>query len=298
MPLDMPGDIMRSPLVNNDASQTALPSLTSVVRSVSRSCETPRHMEIAVATHLEKALHDNELFLRQLADNEKLVELGRLSRELLKELKTPLSVIVSAAQMIVQERALPEGVIEMAERISLEAQRLAQMTKGLHSFALDDATGGTEADVNQVLLEVLAFQEYEARKHAISVIKELTYGIPAVSAETGALKQIFCNLILNAHQAMGSGGFLTIRTSAPSEREVEVVVADTGPGIAPEIASRIFEPFFTTKSLHGGTGLGLYISRNLIENLGGRIRVESVKGSGTSFFITFPACEYDGVLRI
>jgi signal transduction histidine kinase len=185
----------------------------------------------------------------------------------------------------------------MAERITFEAQRLADMTKGLRSFALDEAAGG-ETDVNQVLLEALAFQEYEARRNSISVVTELNFAIPMVKAESGTLKQIFSNLITNAHQAMGSGGLLTIRTSSPTDDAVEIVISDTGQGIAPEIANRIFEPFFTTKSPYHGTGLGLYISKNLIQLVGGRIRVDSVKGSGTSFFVLLPACEYDSAMRI
>lgn len=281
--------------MKNDASQ-ALSSLVAR-RSVPRPCE-PKLNEMPVSAHLEQAVQDDGHFLRQLAENEKLAEMGRLSRQLLDELATPLSVIVSAAQMILREQALPEPVGEMAERIDLEAEHLVRLCKGLQSFVRDDGAGGGETDVNQLLIEVLAFQEDEARRQSIGVLQEFAYGIPPVKAEARNLRQVFCNLLANAFQAMESGGLLTIRTWTPADREVEVIVTDTGGGIPADIAGRIFDPFFTTKGLQGGTGLGLYISRKLIEDAGGRIRVESKKGSGTSFFVTLPAAGYDGPFRM
>ncbi|KAF0216533.1 MAG: two-component system NtrC family sensor [Geobacteraceae bacterium] len=229
-----------------------------------------------------------EDFLDQLAFNEKMAELGRLSAGVIHELNTPLSVIVSAAQMILREEDLPDFVKEMVERINLEAQRLSQYTRGVLSFARIEGEGAAEADVNQVLREVMAFLNYEAQKRSITVIEKMDYHLPSVVADGNRLKQIFINLIMNALQAMENGGTLTLRTLALDDRAVEVLITDTGPGIPSETIAHIFDPFYTTKEPGEGTGLGLFVTRNLVELLGGRIEVESAAGKGTTFTIIFP----------
>jgi signal transduction histidine kinase len=230
----------------------------------------------------------DERLLEQLAFNEKMAELGKLATGMVHELNTPLSVIVSAAQMILRENDLSEFNREMLERIDLEAQRLSQFTKGLLSFARRSDEAATESDLNQVLQEVMKFLRYEAQKRSISVIEELDYHIPPVLADANHLKQVFINLIMNALQAMEQGGMLLLRTLQPNDTTVEIQIADTGTGIPGEALGRIFEPFFTTKKEGSGTGLGLFITRTIVERTGGRIRVQSVAGEGTTFTLSFP----------
>lgn len=245
-----------------------------------------------MANPLEKYVNADgridERFLEQLAFNEKMAELGKLSAGMVHELNTPLSVIVSAAQMILREEQLPEFVKEMVERIDLEAQRLSHFTRSLLSFSRRDEDTDAEADVNQVLQEVMAFLKYEAQKRSITVIEEKDYDLPAVAADGNRLKQVFINLIMNAFQAMEEGGTLLLKTSLADDASVEIQIADTGVGIAAEKVERIFEPFYTTKAVGEGTGLGLFVTRSIVEVLGGRIRVKSVVGEGTTFTLHFP----------
>jgi signal transduction histidine kinase len=108
--------------------------------------------------------------------------------------------------------------------------------------------------------------------------------------DSNVLKQIVINIAMNALQAMEpDGGRLLVESSTCRSSEVCIVIADTGPGIAPEALERIFEPYFTTKRPGEGTGLGLFVTRTLVENLGGRIEVSSAVGEGTSFIISLPA---------
>lgn len=248
-----------------------------------------------MADALAKYLSENGTvegeFLELLAFNEKMAELGRMAAGVVHELNTPLSVIVSATQMILREEELPEFVREMVERVNEEAHRLAELTKGVLSFARREGTGRAEADANQVIGEVMTFLRFEARKRAIGVVEDLDYRLPFIAADGNRVKQVIINLVMNALQAMGEGGTLFLRTVQESETAVRVQVADTGPGIPPAALERIFTPFFTTKEPGEGTGLGLFITRKLMEGIGGTIAVASVVGEGTTFTLTFPVAE-------
>jgi two-component system NtrC family sensor kinase len=262
------------------------------IRKVGQDKTMQLHDRKVVDTSLAKYIGTNgqidERFLEQLAFSEKMAELGKLAAGMVHELNTPLSVIVSAAQLILREGELSEFSREMVERIDLEAQRLSQFTKGLLSFARQEDGAAAEADVNQLLREVMAFLKYEAQKRSVTVIEELDYHLPTILADGNRLKQIFINLIMNALQAMENGGALLLRTSMPDDDSVEIQIADTGTGIPAESLGRIFEPFYTTKTAEEGTGLGLYITKTITERCGGRITVQSVEGEGTTFTITFP----------
>ncbi len=230
----------------------------------------------------------DDCLLDKLAFNEKMAELGKLAAGMVHELNTPLSVIVSATQMILREDGLPDSIKEMVERINEETQRLSHFTRGILSFARTREEVSAEVDVNQVLGDVLVFLKYEVQKRSVKVIEDLDYRIPSILADGNRLKQIFVNLIMNALQAMENGGVILVRTVCPDDRSVEVQIADTGTGIREEAVGRIFEPFFTTKEPGTGTGLGLFITKTIVERLGGGISVQSAYGEGTTFTISFP----------
>jgi two-component system NtrC family sensor kinase len=122
-------------------------------------------------------------------------------------------------------------------------------------------------------------------------VEDLDFRISCVAAEGNKLKQIFMNLIMNALQATPVGGTLYLRTAGLDTSGVTVQIADTGTGIPPHLLDRIFTPFFTTKDPGEGTGLGLFITKKLMESLGGAINVESTVGEGTIFSLTLPVAE-------
>lgn len=248
-------------------------------------------MADALAKYLSENGNVEGELLELLAFNEKMAELGRMAAGVVHELNTPLSVIVSATQMILREEDLSESVREMVERVNEEAHRLAEMTKGVLSFARRDWAGRAEADVNQVAGEVMTFLRFEARKRAILVIEDLDFRLPFIAADANRVKQVIINLVMNALQAMGEDGTLLLRTAQETESTVTVQISDTGPGIPPAVQEQIFTPFFTTKDLGDGTGLGLFITRRLMEEIGGTIAVTSVVSEGTTFTLTFPVAE-------
>jgi signal transduction histidine kinase len=237
-----------------------------------------------------KGIISSEL-LKQLAYNEKMAELGRISAGIVHELNAPLSVIVAASQMIAQEEGVPESVREMIDRIGIEAQRLSQMTRGILSFSSHDESGG-ETDVNLTVEFVLDFVEYEGARRGVTLLRELDHRLPAVKVGGNVLKQILINIVMNALQAMeGDGGRLLVESRPEGASRVSLIVADTGPGIEEAALARIFDPYFTTKKPGEGTGLGLFVTRTLLENLGGAIAVRSRVGEGTVFTITLPVAD-------
>lgn len=240
--------------------------------------------------HRQNSTSDDERrFFEQLAFNEKMAELGRLSTGIVHELNTPLSVIVSAAQMILREDELSEFVRELVERINTEAQRLSQLTRGVTTFARREENPSGETDLNSVIREVGGLLKYEAQKRSILVVEELDYRLPSVRGDANRFKQIFMNLMVNALQAMDSGGRLVVTTSRDMDGAVRVQVADTGEGIPAAALESVFEPFFTTKKPGEGTGLGLYVTRMLVDSLDGKVSISSTVGEGTTFHLQFPA---------
>jgi two-component system NtrC family sensor kinase len=246
-------------------------------------------MDKPFTEHKPRDGHDEDELLKRLACNEKMAELGRLSAGIIHEINTPLSVIAAASQMVLCEPDLPESVVEMVERIHQEVQRLSQLTRGILSFSREEDGAEGESDVNMTLREVLAFLKYEIQKRSVSVSEVLDPHLPLVNANQNLLKQIFLNLMMNALQAMAAGGCLSIDSSLGDDMMIRVRIRDTGTGIPPDALEKIFTPYYTTKEPVDGTGLGLYVTRNNVERLHGRMQVESTEGEGTCFTLFFPS---------
>ncbi|MEI6206624.1 MAG: HAMP domain-containing sensor histidine kinase [Desulfuromonadales bacterium] len=236
--------------------------------------------------------------LRKLAYNEKMAELGKISAGVVHELNAPLSVIISASQMIMREEGVPEVVLEMVDRISSEAQRLSHLTRGLLNFGSHDETIG-EVDLNLTVDFILNFLNFEAARRGVIVLKQLDYTLPVIRLNSNLLKQILLNIIMNALQAMeNDGGKVLIETATAGGDHVCFTITDNGPGIPAESIDRVFDRYFTTKQPGDGTGLGLFVTKNLIKNMGGTITVTSRNGGGTTFTVTLPVLDPDSVLLL
>ncbi len=225
--------------------------------------------------------------LEQTIQSEKLAEVGRLSAGIAHEVNNPLAVILYAAQLLQREEDLSAFQREMAERIESEANRLKTLTGGLLSFSRAKETVRRESDLNEILRDVMRLVRYELNRHSIRLAESYA-DLPLIHVDPNKLKQVFINLVMNATHVMSEGGELRVSTSVITGGEVEAAIGDTGPGIPPEIRTRIFEPFFSTKKEGEGTGLGLYISRNIIAEHEGRLLVESEEGKGTVFRVILP----------
>lgn len=184
---------------------------------------------------------------------------------------------------------MPEHVVELLERIGGEAQRLSQMSRSILTFGrLDSGVSGGEADINLVLRDVLQLLTYEVQKRSVTVSQTLDHGIPILLLDAGRLKQIFINLVMNALHAMETGGSLKLTTVVSGDHNCEITLSDTGHGIPEVHIEHIFEPFYTTKEAGKGTGLGLFVTREIVRAMAGSITVTSSIGQGTCFTLRFP----------
>lgn len=225
--------------------------------------------------------------LDQTIQSEKLAEVGRLSAGIAHEVNNPLAVIAYATQLLQREEGVNSEQHELLGRISGEVERLKTLTGGLLSFSRGGETHLRATHLNQVLQDVLLLVRYELTRKNIQLIEELN-DLPSIMADGNKLKQVFINLIMNATQAIGSAGRLEIRTLTTTAGGVQVIISDNGPGIPESIQEQIFEPFFTTKKEGEGTGLGLYLSRNIIAEHDALMELESTPGEGATFRISFP----------
>lgn len=233
----------------------------------------------------------------QVLQAEKLAALGQTVSGVAHELNNPLATILTSAERLAArtlDPAAKQGVTTILE----ESERAARIVRNLLTFARKRHTTRSMVDLNQVVRETLALRAYEQRVSNIAAIDGLAAGLPPVFGDPYHLKQVLLNLIINAEQAMLGAhghGTLTARSWFDAERELVILeLNDDGPGVPEETQNKIFEPFFTTKEVGKGTGLGLTVAFAIMEDHGGRIRVESEPGQGASFLVELPVGAGEG----
>jgi len=234
---------------------------------------------------------ENEALRLQLLQAQRLSSVGELASSVAHEFNNILTTIINYAKLGVRGQD-PTGQTQAFERILRGGQRAATLVNSMLGFARNNANQRELTDIVKLGEEVLILTEKDLGKHRVQIEKRF-HGRPTSIVVPGQIEQILVNLVLNARQSMPNGGRLKIdvREIAATET-VEIAIADTGVGISPENLRSIFEPFFTTKQPdeqgRGGTGLGLSVCRQIIEQHQGRIRVESVIGKGSTFIIKLP----------
>jgi PAS domain S-box-containing protein len=224
---------------------------------------------------------------QQLFESEKLAAVGRLAASIAHEVNNPLEAIKNSLYLLTTSRNEESNArfLDVARR---ETERVSHIIRQMLGFAR--RTGEVEwASINDILEETLVLVEKKMKQAGVRVARSLDSSLPRVRARADQLRQVFLNLILNAQQAMEGGGEVGISTSLYGQAlqpTVSIQISDTGRGISEGDLARIFEPFFSTRTK--GTGLGLWVTQDIVRHHGGRIEVTSAEGRGTTFNIILP----------
>ncbi len=218
----------------------------------------------------------------------RLSALGELAASIGHEIKNPLISIQGFAKRI-EGASDPEKIRDYAGFIEKESQRLSAVLVRLLDFSHMSEPEKERLDLNGIVDDTILFTEHHlTRFKHIDLTLEKEENLPPIYADKIHLQQALLNIMMNAAQAMPEGGPLIIRTGVRPPDYVWLSVTDKGTGIEPENLEKIFDPFFTTKERGDGTGLGLSLTKKLVEANKGRIEVESVKGQGSTFRILLP----------
>jgi PAS domain S-box-containing protein len=233
----------------------------------------------------EEALREISDMQAQLIQTAKMAALGQLASGIAHEIKNPLAVILGGIEYLDAFLSPDPSLKEVGEMMKSEALRADKIIKDLLSFSRKTQSVFEETDIVYVIEESLSLVEHQMGLRNIRVVREFYSSGAKVLIDPNQMKQVFINLIMNAVDAMTpGGGTLTSKVTVTKDRLV-ITLSDTGCGIPPDHLTKIFGPFFTTKEKGKNTGLGLSITRQIIEAHGGTISVESELGQGTTFTI-------------
>lgn len=217
---------------------------------------------------------------------EKLLALGHLAAGVAHEIRNPLSSIKGLAKYFAERTPAGGESHELAQVMAKEADRLNRVVSELLELVKPAHLTLQQVNLNEVITHSLHLVSQDAASREIQLRFSANSTLPAIQADPDRLTQVLLNLYLNAIHAIGRQGTITVEANESSADRVKIVVTDSGKGIAAEQLEAIFTPYFTTKA--DGTGLGLAVVQNIIEQHGGTIQVASVEGKGATFTLWLP----------
>jgi two-component system NtrC family sensor kinase len=240
-------------------------------------------------------LTEQRMLRAQLIQAERMVSIGTLAAGVAHEINNPLAVILQKTgwmQDLLDEEEFrkSENYQEFRASVAKIEEHVERARKVVHNmlgYARRMEPRLEDVDVNQTINQTIDILENFARANTIDIQTDLMDSVPIIAGDQAQLQQVILNLISNAIDAIGKDGTVSVK-SRSDDSKIRVIITDTGPGIPENMQKKIFDPFFTTKSSGKGTGLGLWISYNIIEKLGGSLSLRSQAGQGAEFTITLP----------
>jgi len=252
----------------------------------------------SMTNELIRIEHEKAASDEMVMQSSKMAALGKMAAGIAHEVNNPLQIIAEKAGWMkdlldkedIRKSENWQEFEDCIKKIERQVDRSRVITHRLLRFGRRMEPSQEMVDVNQIVAETLTFLENEAHHRDIAIMANYDENLPRITTDQAQVQQVFLNIINNAIDAIGKGGYIDIKTSYDSKnnRDIVVTISDNGPGIPKETLAKIFDPFFTTKAPQEGTGLGLSISYSIMEKLGGRIGVTSEEGLGTTFTVYVP----------
>ncbi len=226
---------------------------------------------------------------KRLIEQEKFRSLGEMTANIAHEIKNPLVIIGGFAKRLGKRMQAGQAEGKYLDIILKEVARLETILNEILHYVKDSPSISETCDMNDFLGDILYLLSADVSWDHVDILKMFDPALPTITCDSQQLKQVFINILMNAHEAMAGEGTLTIETGQTKHEGkpfVRVSVTDTGGGINPSIIENIFNPFFTTKEK--GTGLGLAISNKIVTNHNGHIDIENIVGKGVTFIVHLP----------
>ncbi len=230
-----------------------------------------------------------------LIRSEKLASVGRLAAGVAHEIGNPLQILLGYIELL-SRGADPEQRREILPRMEQELRRIHEILRRLLDFARPIQSNIVECDLNELLKDCAALVKGRKGFHHVEFLYELDPQASRIFTEPEKIRQAVVNLVINAADATGQGGKITLRTRT-RDNNVEIEIMDNGCGISEDNLEKVFDPFFTTKEPGRGTGLGLAVCLGLVESLGGSMNLDSEIGRGTNAFLKLPLQREDPTVR-
>ncbi len=305
--------VLDQQIFSSSAHHPAGPSQTSplVVRGVERGNVQILYAQLSPAHRDEPFLEEEQRLLNEVARQlslivdrkettaeqqrlqtklqhaDRLVTIGQLAAGVAHELNEPLNSILGFAQLATKVPDVPQQVLADIARIEAAALHGRKIIRQLLTFARQKPLQDSRVNITQLVRESADTWLARCESSGVQVEYVLDDDVPPIVADESQIRQVITNLVLNAVQAMLTGGTLRIETSV-KESYLHISIQDTGTGIRPEILPRIFDPFFTTKDVNQGTGLGLSVVHGIITAHQGQISVESTPEKGARVTVSLP----------
>jgi PAS domain S-box len=242
---------------------------------------------------IESDISEKKNLEQQIIQTEKLATIGQLSAGIAHEIGTPLNIISGNAEFLLMDLTSEDKGYNELLAIVNQTKRITRLMRQILDFARPKIISLQPVDLNSLIKDVLEFVHIQFEKNKIEIKTYFSKNLPLIYGDPALLYQVFLNIIVNSFHAMPSGGDIRIQTgterSGSGEQKVITVIKDSGEGIPPENLEKIFTPFFTTKEPGKGTGLGLAVTKRILQEHNGTIEIESEQGKGTTATIRLNA---------
>lgn len=281
-------------------SSDELGDLAKAFNSMSNQLQAAQR-EITSWTHtlehrVEQKTSELQNTQQQILQVERMIAIGKMSAVVAHEINNPLAGILTYSKLLkkwiargIRDDEQRNEAIEALDLIANESKRCGELLQNLLSFSRTAPINLSLSDLNTVIARTIRLAEHKAEISGVLLQVDLDRNLPPLSCDAAQIEQVALALVINAIDAMPHGGNLWVSTRVlPGTEQIELQVRDDGVGIPPEILPQIFDPFTTTKEVGKGVGLGLAVSRGIVERHGGHIEVTSELGVGTTFKVILP----------